>query len=62
VLNIDVEASTKRFMERLRSGYFEVKRSQNDEVDYTEEKQQRDTQAVYDFLATDLADEIIRMK
>ena len=62
MLNIDVEASKKRFMEKLEHGHYTVRRSQNTEDVYSDSKEKRDTDAVERFLSTDLADEIIRMK
>ncbi len=62
MLNIDVTASKKEFIERLKNGYFELNRSSNTEANYSKTKESRDTKAVCNFLSTDLFKEIAEMK
>jgi hypothetical protein len=62
MLDINVEEARNAFIEKLRAGEFTVERSQNSEDDYSAVKLKRDSQAVEDFLASDLAEEIKRMK
>lgn len=45
---VDCVEATERFRQKLESGFFRHDRSQNTEVDYTAEKEQRDTQAIAD--------------
>jgi hypothetical protein len=47
-------AATERFKEKLESKGFTVARSTNTEQNYTETKQERDTQAVKDSVGTEL--------
>lgn len=55
----DVEAATARFEKKIKEGFFARDRSQNTEVDYKLEKQDRDTQAVKDFVRTDMFKELL---
>lgn len=50
---VNVQEETKLFGEKLRSGYFSTDRSKNNEVDYAEQKEQRDTLAVKEFTKTE---------
>lgn len=49
---VNVQEETRLFGEKLRNGYFSTERSKNNEVDYAEEKEQRDTLAVKEFTNT----------
>ena len=51
---INEEKAAKVFMERLTNGYYLYDRSQNNEVNYSKEKEQRDTQSVRAFLNSKL--------
>lgn len=51
---INEEESAKVFMERLTNGYYSYDRSQNNEVNYSEEKERRDTESVRSFLNSNL--------
>lgn len=50
---VNVQEETRIFGEKLRGGYFAQERSQNTEVDYAQEKEQRDTEAVKAFTQTE---------
>lgn len=49
---VNCEEATRRFEEKLRSGYFRHDRSLNNEVDYPTEKEDRDTAGVEEFAKT----------
>lgn len=57
---INSEESAKRFEEKLKSGFYKKDRSRNTEVDYTKEKQDRDTKAVEEFTKTNIFHELIK--
>ncbi|MDR2209843.1 MAG: hypothetical protein LBO65_00025 [Spirochaetaceae bacterium] len=61
-MDIDVEKETQNFQAELMGGKFKLARSQNSETDYTETKQERDSQAVRDFLETDTFNHIMNME
>jgi hypothetical protein len=61
-LEADGDKAADEFMKRLKDGYYDVSRSQNSEDDYTENKQERDTQAVKEFFGTDLSKYIQNLK
>ena len=43
---VDCAEATERFRRKLESGFFRHDRSQNTEVDYAAEKEERDTRAI----------------
>lgn len=49
---VNVQEETIKFGEKLKTGYFSVERSKNNEVDYAGEKENRDTNAVKAFTQT----------
>lgn len=49
---VNVQEETRLFGEKLRKGYFSTERSKNSEVNYAQEKEERDTEAVKRFLET----------
>ena len=51
---INEEESANAFIEKLSNGYYKYDRSQNTEVDYAKEKEERDTNAVKQFLNSKL--------
>ena len=57
---INSEESTKRFEEKLKSGFYRKDRSRNTEVNYTKEKQERDTKAVEEFTKTEIYHELVK--
>ncbi len=58
---LDVQEETNLFMKKINEGYFEKERSTNCEVVYEEEKRDRDTAAVKEFLKTPLFKHIMDM-
>jgi hypothetical protein len=61
-MDIDIEKETEIFKEELMSGKFKLARSQNSEANYTATKQDRDSQAVRDFLETGTFKYIMEME
>lgn len=59
---VNVESETKLFEERLKTSYFSTDRSKNNEVNYAEEKEQRDTLSVIEFTQTESFNHIIDMR
>lgn len=55
---INEQESAKQFVERLRSGYFPVERSQNTELSYKDAKEARDTEFVRAFTQSALFDSL----
>ena len=43
---VSCQEATERFRQKLNTGYFRHDRSQNNEVDYSAEKEERDTVAI----------------
>jgi hypothetical protein len=62
MLDENAKAASERFMDKLTKGGFTVARSLNTEQDYTENKQDRDTKAVSDFVGSELFTEIAEHK
>lgn len=59
---INEELAAKEFIESLKtSDKFAYNRSLNTEVDYSREKEQRDTRAIKDFLNSYLLEELKNM-
>jgi hypothetical protein len=58
-MDIDIKKETEIFKEELTGGKFKLARSRNSEADYTATKQDRDSQAVRDFLETDTFNHIM---
>lgn len=56
---LNVEEEMKAFECMLDEGYYSHDRSQNNADDYTDSKEERDTQAVHDFVNSPLFDKII---
>ncbi|MBO5336766.1 MAG: hypothetical protein J6A94_06495 [Lachnospiraceae bacterium] len=59
---VNVQEETKIFGEKLRSGYFAQERSKNTEVNYAQEKELRDTEAVKAYTQTELFEYIKEMR
>ena len=55
---LDIQEETRLFEKKINEGYFEKERSKNCEVNYEEEKRDRDTAAVKEFLDTSLFNHI----
>lgn len=43
---VNCDEATARFSAKLKAGFFRHERSQNTEVDYSAEKEERDTRAI----------------
>ena len=55
---IECEEAKMRFQQKLDSGFYKRDRSQNTEVVYAEQKQERDTRAVEEFSKTQVYKEL----
>ena len=55
----EAKEATARFKEKLDGGFFKRYRPHNTEVDYAEEKEERDTIAVEKFAKSDLFKELM---
>jgi len=62
ILKINIEESTQRFREKFFSLGFNMDQSQNKAPSYKNCKEERDTQAVRDFLKTETFEYIKKMK
>jgi hypothetical protein len=62
IVDIDIDQEVKIFEKELIGGKFKLARSQNSETDYTKTKQERDHQAVLDFLETDTFNYVMDME
>ncbi len=51
---INEELSAKQFVEKIKKGYYHFERSQHTEVDYKDNKEERDTKYVHDFTKSDM--------
>jgi hypothetical protein len=60
MIDENVEAAAERFERKLTGSEFTMSRSSNTEQDYTETKQPRDTQAVKEFVDTELFNNIMQ--
>ena len=49
---LDVNKEADLFEQRVRSGFYGTERSQNSEVNYAKEKENRDSKAVKEFTKT----------
>lgn len=58
----DYEKEREEFARELRNGEFNFITNMNNEEDYMEKKQERDTSALNDFLKSDLFDRVKGMK
>lgn len=58
---INEKEAAATFITKLADGYYPYDRSQNTEVDYCKEKEQRDTDAVKGFVKSRLFDSLKRM-
>ena len=56
---INSEESAKRFQEKLNNGFYKRDRSRNTEIDYTKERQDRDTAAIEEFTKTTAFKELV---
>ena len=54
MIDKDAKAAAARFMAELEGKKIKMPRSQNNEDDYDEAKQERDSKAVAEFVKTDL--------
>ncbi|MDR1803972.1 MAG: hypothetical protein LBQ94_10230 [Treponema sp.] len=54
MIDKDAKAAAARFMAELEGKKIKMPRSQNDEEDYDEAKQERDSKAVEEFVESDL--------
>ena len=61
-MSTTAKEATQRFRDKFESLGFTLEQSKNDAVDYSKEKEKRDTQAVKDFLKTREFDYIKKMK
>jgi hypothetical protein len=52
MIELTAEQAAQEFMDKLQNGEFIVSRSQNSEVDYADEKLNRDMAAVDEFIQT----------
>lgn len=59
---INEENAAEKFYEQLFDGYYKYDRSVNTEVDYSAEKEQRDTNAVKEFINSDFFNSLLNMK
>ncbi len=59
---INEEESAKVFIQKLSNGYYQYDRSQNNEVDYCEVKEKRDTDAVKSFVQSKCFETLKKMK
>jgi hypothetical protein len=62
MLDKDGKAVADRLMKKLEDGGFVMARSVNTEEDYVTSKQDRDSEAVKDFVETDLFQDIMEMR
>lgn len=58
---IDSRESTKRFKEKLNNGFYKKNHLRNSDIDYTKEKQDRDTKAVRDFANSEAFNELLKV-
>ena len=56
---VDVKTATENFKRKLEAGYFKKRRSTNDEVDESLEKEALDTAAIEAFSQSDLFQELL---
>jgi hypothetical protein len=58
----DIESETKRFQERLESGFFKVDKMSSSEESYSERKLKRDTEAIMNLPKTQIFKTFFEMK
>jgi len=58
----DIESETKRFQERLESGFFKVDKMSSSEESYSERKLKRDTEAIMNLSKTQIIKTFFEMK
>jgi hypothetical protein len=61
MIELTTDEATKEFSDKLQSGEFILSRSPNSEVDYSDEKLNRDMAAVDEFLKTDMIEFIMKL-
>jgi hypothetical protein len=59
---INVQEATRKFRGRLETGYYPKTRFKNTAEDYSKEKEQRDAEAVRNFVGTPYFEHIRKMK
>ncbi|MDR2517783.1 MAG: hypothetical protein LBD13_00025 [Spirochaetaceae bacterium] len=62
MLDRDAKSAADRFMGKLEGKGFAMARSQNTAENYTDLKQERDSEAVEDFIQTDIFQDIMKMR
>jgi len=59
---IDIQKATEEFRCKFKSNYYPLERSKNNEVDYSKEKEHRDTEAVRRFVKSEYFEYMKKMK
>jgi len=62
MLDKNAQAATERFMTKLEGNGFAMSRSRNNEDDYNAAKQERDSQAVAEFVKTGFFQDVMNLR